>query len=114
EVFVCGTTQASSNVTLSLNDVVEHPDATMQTHNNTPKDGSSWQRHTNTMSIYATNFRYVRIEVEVDSNSRCLLLLRGFTVRLSSKLKSDAGHVEALASDANGTVANFNVTFLDV
>src|SRR5690625_1641964 len=101
DVFDFGTTLASSNVTLSLNDVVVHPVPTVSTHISTSQDGSSWQRHTNTMSIYATNFRYVRIEVEVDSNSRCLLLLRGFTVRLSSKLKSDAGHVEALASDTN-------------
>src|SRR5690625_5733608 len=55
EVFDFGKTLASSNVTLSINDVVVHTDPTVSTHISTSHDGSSWQRNTYTLSIYATN-----------------------------------------------------------
>jgi len=60
-----------------------------------------------------TNFRYVRITVNVSSTvDTSLLILEGLRLRLDVKLKTDAGRVSI---DSSGTATvDFNIPFVDV
>src|SRR5690606_4378774 len=66
-------------------------------------------------SVFATNFRYVRYTLRViQVDDRAIYRLNSIVVTLSTKMKNDGGNTACLASDPNGTIANFNMTFVDV
>ena len=77
--------------------------------------GGAWTDYANTESVYATNFRYVKVRYDFSSvGGDDLLQLSGLNVRLDVKIKNDMGTGTANAADTGGTTVNFNVTFVDI
>lgn len=69
----------------------------------------------NATSVFASNFRYVRVRLEfAASGGDDLIALTALNIKLSVKLKSDSGTAHALAADhPTGTWVPFNDTFID-
>ncbi len=79
------------------------------------EDNVTWTAYNGVTSVYATQFRYVRFTLTVvpdDDNDQ--VIYKEIEFKLDSKLKSDSLKGVAYASDTNGTVFNFNVSFIDV
>ena len=115
EVFDFGTVVAGSRVVLNYSG-----DALAGAPVATPRielsaDSVSWTLYDGVSEAFGTNFRYVRVRITVaqGGTTTALYRLTALACELSTKLKSDAGRVDALAGDALGTVANFNTAFVD-
>jgi predicted phage tail protein len=77
--------------------------------------GDPWTDYANQESIYATNFRYVKVRYDFTSaGGDDLLQLSGLNVRLDIKIKNDMGNGTANSADTGGTTVNFNVPFVDI
>jgi predicted phage tail protein len=77
--------------------------------------GDPWTDYANQESIYATNFRYVKVRYDFTSTGGDdLLQLSGLNVRLDIKIKNDMGNGTANSADTGGTTVNFNVPFVDI
>lgn len=75
----------------------------------------AWTVYAGVDSVYATNFRYIKAQYDFASaGGNDLLEITALNVRLDSKQKTDQGTGTANASDAGGTVVNFNIPFVDV
>ncbi len=75
-------------------------------------DGISYTETTGLEAI-GVNFRYVRVRVEIASQSELdLLRINALRVRLDVKLKTDAGRVNV--TQTGGTAVTFNVPFVDI
>jgi predicted phage tail protein len=77
--------------------------------------GGAWTDYAGSESVYATNFRYVKVRYDfTSSGGDDLLQLSGLNVRLDVKIKNDMGTGTANKTDTGGTTVNFNVPFADV
>ena len=115
ETFDFGTILASSQVTLTYSGTIEDGTPELKTDISVSDDNVTYTTYEDTSSIYATNFRYVKVKFSIhDSTGDDLYRLSSLYVRLDAKLKNDAGRVSALSTDANGTIVNFNKEFIDV
>ena len=117
ETYDYGTVLGSSSITATIlgSPVIGNP--TVSTSIQTSLNGSTWSTAVTASSTFATNFRYVRVTVNVTETAATdLYLLNSLTISLDSKLKNDAGKVTAYAADPSGTVANFTtgIDFSDV
>ena len=75
----------------------------------------AWTDYPNQDSVYATNFRYVKVKIDVTSaDGKGLLKVQALNIRLDAKLKNDAGSGVAAAADSGGTQVFFNIPFVDV
>ena len=75
----------------------------------------AWTVYSGVNEVYATNFRYVKLDYRfVASGNNDLLVVNNLNLRLDSKLKTDAGSGTASATDASGTTVNFGTSFIDV
>ena len=75
----------------------------------------AWTVYNNYTSVYATDFRYVKYRLTVNTDSADdLMRIDNINVKLDSKLKNDAGFATVSASDVGGTVINFNIPFVDI
>jgi predicted phage tail protein len=76
---------------------------------------AKWTVYSGLNSVFATNFRYVRVQYDfAATGTNNLLQVTNLNVKLDSKLRSDAGSGNALSTDASGTTVLFNVAFIDV
>lgn len=115
EEFDFGTVVPSSRVDVTMVGVVVAGNPTIEQTIQTSQDGVTWSSPTNGTSVFATNFRYVRYTLRViQVDDRAIYRLNSIVVTLSTKMKNDGGNTDCLASDPNGTIANFNMTFVDV
>jgi predicted phage tail protein len=75
----------------------------------------SWISLTDVSQAYAQNFQYARITLTLIADTGDdLIKMTALNVRLSTKIRSDAGNGSSLASESSGTTVNFDVDFLDV
>lgn len=115
EVFDFGTVVATSRATITFTGKTLAGEVSLLPRTELSLDGESWTPYEGMSDVFGTNFQYVRFTLTVEqAGNHGLYQLTGLSCRLSTKLKNDGGRVECKASDARGTVANFNVTFLDV
>jgi hypothetical protein len=115
EVFDYGTVLGSSQITLSYQGSVIASSATISFDIGISQDGITYTTTVGAQSIFATNFRYVKITANVTTaNATGLYLLQSMNVLLNAKLISDAGNVNALSTDASGTLVNFAKEFVDI
>lgn len=76
---------------------------------------SPWTTYAGVDSVFATNFRYIRVQYDFSSaGGDDLLGLTALNIRLDSKLRNDSGNGTAVSTDTGGTVVNFNYAFIDV
>ena len=114
EVFDYGTILASSKITLNYTgtsfgsvDVVASIAIS--------SDGVNYTTYAGVVSIFATNFRYVKVRITANSNPNTeLYRLESIEVRLDAKKKNDSLTVTALSTDSLGTIVNFTKEFIDV
>lgn len=115
ETFDYGTSLASSSVKLNSTGVAVVGTCTVTPTISISLNGSTWTDYPGLDNIFALNFRYVKVRLTVTQvTAGALYKLTGLNVRLDSKLKTDAGTVSAVSSDAQGTIVNFNTEFVDV
>lgn len=117
EVFDYSQTLSSSSITVAFTGQTISGTVTTSVEIETSLNGSTWTAPVVGSSIFATNFRYVRVTVRASgTNNTALYLLTNVRVRLDSKQKSDSGNGTANSSDALGTIVNFTTgkEFVDV
>jgi predicted phage tail protein len=77
--------------------------------------GDSWTNYANVSSVFALNFRYVKVTLDFASTGGNQLVKElQLTVKLDVKLISDSGSKSCVAGDATGTLVTFAITFVDV
>ena len=65
-------------------------------------------------SVYSSNFRYIKILIEVASDGIGLVKFNDLKVTVGLKTKRDASSGAALAADSGGTTVNFTRAFVSV
>ena len=77
--------------------------------------GNAWTDYVGVDTVYATNFRYLKVNYAFSSSGGDdLLTISVLNIKLDKKLKSDTGTGTANAGDAGGTTVAFNVPFVDI
>ena len=65
--------------------------------------------------VYASDFRYIKVRVDVTSASGLdLLQVVEAAIQVDVKLKTDEGRATAASGDVGGTTVTFNRTFADI
>lgn len=78
-------------------------------------DGISWTAIVHAKSAFSSSFRYARVTIDFTaSNDKALAMFYNLSETLDVKREIDSGNINALASDATGTVVTFNKAFKDV
>jgi predicted phage tail protein len=117
EVIDYGSTLPATNVTVTPTTEIlaGSPTYSVTISSSNTSGAGPWTDYPDTLQVYLTNFRWIKIRVTVTSaDNRSLLTMTSLETKLDVKLKSDAGMVLANASDTNGTNVTFNVPFVDV
>jgi hypothetical protein len=115
EIFDYEIILASSSITVSYAGTVISGNATVDLTIQTSSDGTNWSVPQNTPSVFATNFRYIKVIINtVGDTDTALYSLDSLIVRLDNKQVSDSGNVTALSTDTLGTIVNFNKEMIDV
>ena len=105
EIFDYGSVLAANKVTVAATTSLITGAATADITISTSADKSTWTTPSAVTSLYATNFRYVKVRVTATaSGGNDLLELSSLTVRLDSKLKTITGTKACLAADSGGTI----------
>lgn len=77
--------------------------------------GDSWIDYDNTLTVYASAYRYIKIRTSVTANTpTSFVRINSINAVIDIKVISDAGSTSCLASDIGGTIAYFNTQFADV
>ena len=75
----------------------------------------AWTNYPGVTSVYATNFRYVKVRYDfAATGNNALIAVSALNIRVDAKLRNDFGTGTANAADTNGTLVNFNVAFVDI
>lgn len=77
-------------------------------------NGVDWTNETTSVGATVTDFRYIKVRVNVVSAVSGILVLKKLGVRLNNKVRDDTGLFTAVSTDVGGTVTNFNKEFTDV
>ena len=109
EIFNYGSVLSSTKITVTKGGNIVSGTPVLTSKISTSLDGNTWVDYDGMWSIYGTNFQYVKVRVTVDSGQYDLGQL---TVNLDSKIINDSGSTTVSAT--GGTVANFNIEFVDV
>jgi hypothetical protein len=112
-----GTTIPSTLITVSLASTVIAGSVTVTPTISTREDGSPnpWTDHAGVWQVYATNFRYVKITLDLSSSGgNDLLLIDSLSIRLDVKIKRDSETVTCNSGDSGGTTVTFAESFIDV
>lgn len=115
EVFDYGILLASSKITVDFtgNNIVGV--SSIGTSVGFSTDNINYTTYGGSNSIFATNFRYVRVRVTAtNTDDKALYEITGIQVTLDAKKKYDSFNLAALATDTLGTIANFTKEFIDV
>jgi hypothetical protein len=117
EIFDYGTILANSSITVGFTGYNVSGAPSVSASIQTSIDNVTWTTVSYSSSIFATNFRYVKISIIASKNAPGdLYMLQAVRLRLDSKQKTDAGKGEALSSDSLGTIVNFSTDkeFIDI
>ena len=113
KTFDYGTTIPGTLVTATLtsNTVTGSPAITPTISVST--DNATWTDYTGQWQVFANNFRYVKVTLDMWDANGFLLDLENLNVTLKVKLKTDNGTGSVTDAQAGATVT-FNKTFLDI
>jgi hypothetical protein len=115
EVFDYGTLLASSKISLEFTGSNITGVTSIDSSLAFSTDGVTYTTYNGTISIFATNFRYVKVRVTAtNSNTTALYELTRLKVTLDAKKKFDSLSVSAVQGDSLGTIVNFSREFIDV
>lgn len=116
EVFDFGTVLASSQVTLTYSSTVIDGDPSIASTISTSIDNIIYSNGFSTSSVFATNFRYVKVRITASQSDvgKGLVSIGYINLRLDSKLIDWAGFADCVSTDTLGTIVNFGKEFVDV
>lgn len=115
EVIDYGQMLPSSNVRVSLGASVVSGLPIYTVDLAVSADAQNWTDYHDSASVYVSNFRYVRVTINITGTAGSdILCLNNLSVRYEVKQKADGGNVNCSASDTNGTPVTFNLQFLEV
>lgn len=114
ETFDFGAVLGSNKINLSYLGVALAGTPVITTIISASPDNATWTAYPGVTSVYATGFRYVKVRITATAGLGDLYSLTSLNVRVDSKLVNDAGSLAVVSTDTGGTVATFNVPFLDV
>lgn len=115
EIFDYEVILSSSNITVSYAGTVVNGVVDVKLGIQTSSDGIIWSAAQYTNSVFATNFRFIKIVATVTGTTdKALYTLDSLVVRLDNKQISDSGSVTASSLDTNGTIVNFVKEFIDI
>lgn len=77
-------------------------------------DDVTYTDYTNVLSVYASNFQYVKIRLEVNGGGTAVSRINEIKIVVYLKEIRDQGTGSAVASDTTGTQINFNKSFIAV
>ncbi|HET6720590.1 MAG TPA: phage tail protein, partial [Rhodocyclaceae bacterium] len=105
ETLDYGTLLASSKITVTANvqDVVGTvtPSCTISVST----DNAAWTDYAGVWSVYATNFRYVKVRVTLTAaGDTDLCRLLGLNLRIDAKLKTHTAMLSCVSTDSGGTI----------
>jgi hypothetical protein len=118
EIFDYGTVLAATLITATLtkNDIEAVGGYTITPTISISLDASSWTDYAGVWSVFGTNFRYVKMKLDVSATgNKNLVRATELIIRLDTKLKNDAGMVNChygsgLSITRSGSVATVNFT----
>ena len=116
EVIDFGALIASTRITVVVDYDEMVAGATLTTVLSVSDDGISYTVFgDNQLEINASNFQFLRINLEIDApGATGLIKVKSVRYRLDVKQKTDQGVSNVLASDTSGTVVLFNKAFIDI
>jgi predicted phage tail protein len=110
EVIDYGGLLASSKITVTPTIALVAGNPSITTDLYTSLDGITYNPFLNTNSVFATNFRYIKFRLTINTSYNTdLLRITGINIKLDQKLKSDAGMAICTAADG-GSGASATVT----
>jgi len=111
-----GAVVPASRVTVNVNGEVIAGNPTYTCTAFTSVDGETWVDYGVDSEFFSVPFRYLRVRLNVtnDAERKGILLIKAVTYAVSMTEVVDSGSVEALSTDAAGTVVTFNKQFIDV
>jgi hypothetical protein len=105
----------SSNVTVAFNNNVIAGSCTTRVVISVSSDGIVYNQNTVGLTGFFTNFRFIKVRIEVQQNSvGSLVAVSELDVRVDTKIKTDSATATISSSDTNGTIVNFRSEFIDV
>ena len=105
----------SSNVTVTFNTLDIVGSCSTGINISVSADGTTYSQASVGTTGFFTNFRFIKVRVEVSQNTPgSLLELTKLNVRVDTKIKTDSGTALLTAADTSGTVVNFQTEFIDV
>lgn len=115
EVFDYGTILSSSKITLNYNGLNFGGTPNVNSSLAVSTDGVNYVTYQGGVSVFVTNFRYVKVRITASNTSdKAMYKLNFLEVRLDAKKKYDSLSIQALSTDSLGTIVNFNKEFIDV
>lgn len=115
ETFDFQTVLSSSMVTITWDGVAVSGAPTVTPTIEVSDDNATWTTYDNATQVFASDFRYVRVTLTVDTAADTeLYRISGITCAASAKVRNDGDIAACLSTDASGTVVNFNKEFVDV
>jgi hypothetical protein len=117
ETFDYGQVFSSTKITINKLDSIIAGIVSIVVTIDTSPDGTNWLVTPYTgISMFAVNFRYVRVRITVSQTDggHGTYKLNNLDVSLDSKAINDAGTYAVVSTHVDGTIANFNIPFVDV
>ncbi len=100
------------SVSLAKTEVVAG--VTIATQISVSADNSSWTDYANKTQIYASGFRYIKVQLDVSGGGTAVDQIDEVRITVAKQELRDEGSGTANGSDSGGTTVNFNKTFVDV
>lgn len=114
ETFNFGQVFASSSVKVSYAGTVLAGAPTVAVTLSVSINGTTWTDYPGLTQVFASNFQYVKVRITATQNvTGALYQLQALSVRLDTKLKTDAGTL-SVTTATTGTPFNFGSEFVDV
>lgn len=112
EVFDYGNVLGSSQITVNKIDSIVNGTATVTTDILISTDNVTYTAYLGTSSIFATNFRYIKVRVNIAPSALGVVYkLSSLKVRLDAKQKTESNSADVAIG---GTIVNFDTSFIDV
>lgn len=110
-----GATLASSIVTVSWAEDVIDGETTITCEIATSSDGETFSDYQEATSLFATNFRAVKIKLSfAGTDLTALSKLSNLRYKLDVKKTTESGRASASSADSDGTEVEFTQNFLDI
>lgn len=116
EVIDLGSIVNNARITVNINSTIISGSPTITNMLSIKSNiGDSWIDYTDTLTVYASAYRYIKIRTSVTATTAASFIrINSINTVIDIKVISDAGSTVCSASDTGGTIAYFNTQFADV